>query len=144
MTPTVQLAPVARLPGQVFSVRLNGGAAERPSEPAAGPLPLVTVTVCAALDWPRTTFPKLKLDGLTLSTGGCNPVPESATVCGCARVISLTVRVPVCAPVAMGAKTTVIVQLAPGPSVAVHLSLSVNSPFTGCGITIEVRSEERR
>jgi hypothetical protein len=46
------------------------------------------------------------------------PVPLKATVCGLPEALSVTVRVPVRAPVVVGVKVTFMVQFAPAAKVA--------------------------
>src|SRR5258708_582787 len=85
------------------------------------------VTYCWAVGLPGPTFtlPNDSELGLTVARGW-TPVPDRATVCGELGASSGIERVPLAAPVAVGAKSTWMVQLAPGatavfeqPSVAI-------------------------
>jgi hypothetical protein len=51
-------------------------------------------------------------------TAGATPVPVRLTVCGLPLALSVMVRVPLRTPVAVGVKVTLIVQLAPAPTLA--------------------------
>jgi hypothetical protein len=53
-----------------------------------------------------------------------NPVPWSGTDAPVGSVVVVTARKPVCAPAAVGANTTPVVQLNPGPSVAAQVLLA--------------------
>src|SRR5580692_9478193 len=58
------------------------------------------------------------------------PVPDSATVSGLPGALLLTDRVPVAAPLAVGAKSTLTVQEAPAASDVPQLFDSPNGPVT--------------
>jgi hypothetical protein len=79
ITPTVQLAPPARLLGQLFCVKLNGAATVSVSELAAVLPELETVTICVALDWPVNTSAKVNCDGFTFSPAAAVPAPFNGT-----------------------------------------------------------------
>jgi len=66
---------------------------------------------------PTWTVPKLKLEGFVPDWPGARPVPESGTARVVLLALELIVRVPVAAPTAEGAKTTLKVALLPAPSV---------------------------
>ena len=68
---------------------------------------LVVFTICPAND---------KLLGLIVATGkvGATPVPLRATACGDPLALSVKLRVPLLAPVAVGVKVTFTVQLDDG------------------------------
>ena len=50
---------------------------------------------------------------VAMAKGAGTPVPAKATTCGALEALSLTVRVPVRVPVAVGVNLTPAVQLAP-------------------------------
>src|SRR6266849_10650600 len=86
---------------------------------------MVTYCWAVALPGPTFTLPNESELGLTVARG-CTPVPERATVWGEPGASSGIESVPLAAPVAVGAKSTWMVQLAPGaitvfeqPSVAI-------------------------
>ena len=68
---------------------------------------LVVFTICPANDKPL---------GLIVATGnvGATPVPLRETVCGEPLALSVKLRVPLLAPVAVGVKVTFTVQLDDG------------------------------
>jgi hypothetical protein len=70
----------------------------------------VTVIVCGWLAVPLLCVPKLRLVGEKFITV---PVPVRATVCGLLVALSVTVNVPVNAPLLVGANETSMVQVAP-------------------------------
>jgi hypothetical protein len=51
-------------------------------------------------------------------TAGATPVPVRLTDCGLPLALSVMVRVPLRTPVVVGVKVTLIVQLAPAPTLA--------------------------
>ena len=58
-----------------------------------------------------------------------SPEPESPTVCGLPEALSVTERVPVLVPPAVGLKVTVIVQFAPAARAPPQLFVSEKSPL---------------
>jgi hypothetical protein len=77
------------------------------------------VTVLIALVWPTTTLPKFT--AVAESVTGAIPVPESVTVCGLFKALSVTVSVPAgAAPRVEGVKVRTTVQLAPAFKVGVR------------------------
>jgi CRISPR/Cas system-associated exonuclease Cas4 (RecB family) len=78
---------------------------------AAAPV-FVSVAACGELLVPTNWFPNDNElgDRVTVDT---IPVPVKATVCGLPLALSFTVSVPVLAPVAVGVKVTLMVQVAP-------------------------------
>jgi hypothetical protein len=58
------------------------------------------------------------------------PVPVSETVWGLVLALSVIVRVPVRAPVVVGVKVTLTVQVAPGASVVPQVFVWAKSPDT--------------
>ena len=57
------------------------------------------------------------------------PVPLSVTVCGLPAALSVTVKLPFRPPGALGAKVTVIEQLASAAMLLAHLFVSAKSPL---------------
>jgi len=53
------------------------------------------------------------------------PVPVRPTLCGLPTALSVTANDPVALPAAVGLKMTLIVQLAPAPTVVPHVLVSV-------------------
>jgi len=70
---------------------------------------LVSVTVLAGLVTPVATSAKLRLAGANLAVV---PTPVSGTSCGLPLALSVTLRLALRAPVAVGLNVTVKVQLA--------------------------------
>ena len=81
---------------------------------------MLIVSVCGALATPGCWLVKVRLAGLTLKAGAVSPVPPKVTVC--VRRASTTVSVPVTAPPCVGAKTTLIVQIADNVKIEVEKS----------------------
>jgi hypothetical protein len=113
-TPILQEAPAARFDPQVIP--------SKPKSPVFAPvsnqligmevLPVFcNATLLVALVVPTVWFPKFSPVGVSFRNV---PFPVSATVCGLPGALSVTTIVPLRAPEAVGEKTTVIVQLAPG------------------------------
>lgn len=109
----MQTAPTARLVPQGGSPRLVAKSAAfvpvmvHAVNVMGAPLTLVRVTV----DWTRT--PSFEVPKLT--DAGVNstpvPVPESATACGLEASLSVTFKLPVTVPAAVGVKVTKIEQV---------------------------------
>jgi hypothetical protein len=57
------------------------------------------------------------------------PVPESAAVCGLPAALSVTLRVPVREPAAVGLKPTLMLQLAPAATLVPQLFVAAKSPL---------------
>jgi hypothetical protein len=114
VTPTVQPAPAAMLVPQVLPVIANAPLVPILEKPRAALWRLVSVTVMTALVLPSTTVPKFRVLAERV-TGELvlPPVPLRLTVCEPLRALSLNVRLPVAAPVAVGVKVTPTAQLAP-------------------------------
>ena len=128
VTLTVQLAPCATLPLQVL-VSANWALAAMELSVRVPVPPLVNVTVWAALVVPIFCAAKVRLAGPKF-TAGATPVPVSAKACGLAGTLSLTVRLPVRVPTAVGANITVAEQgLPPEGIVAVQVFVSEKSPL---------------
>jgi hypothetical protein len=66
---------------------------------------------------PTFTLPKLRLVGFALKAPGATPVPDSGMVSVGLVAVEVTVRLPLIAPPAVGAKLTVKVALCPPLSV---------------------------
>jgi len=75
----VQLAPGAMLAVQVFAAIVKGPVTARETEGIATVDELVSVTVCAALDWLTASTPKAKVEGLTVRLAMMELVPLSGT-----------------------------------------------------------------
>ena len=84
---------------------------------AAAPV-FCSLAVCAELVVFTGTLLNVRLDGVNVTTGvvPAVPVPESETVCGLPAALSEMLRLAPCAPVAVGANFTEIVQLNCGTS----------------------------
>jgi len=105
--PTEQLAPEARLWGQVFCTMLNWELTVRRSEAAATLAVLLTVTVCDALDWPGATAGKVNWAGFTCRPDATCPVPFSGTgTTATPRVEDETTSVAALPPPTAGVKMT--------------------------------------
>ena len=117
VTPTVQLAPAARLVEHVLlGATANASVAPILEKLSATLSRFVTVTVFVELVVPTVIVPKF--NELDENVTGALPVPESVTVCGLFGVSSVKVRAPVIEPTAAGAKVTPTEQLAAGARVA--------------------------
>jgi hypothetical protein len=138
VTEIVQLAPadsVALPVGHVFVWAKSPGSASASEmsliDRSAFPV-LVNVTDCGALAVPNGSAANAKLVGLRPTVGaGATPLPLRLTVWGVPTALSLTVRLAVRDPEAVGPNVTTIVQLPPAASVALplgHVSLSEKSP----------------
>lgn len=114
ITCTVQLLPLFNAAPQVVvpieKLPAAGPAIWKPTLARGAPPVLLTVSVCGWVATPSCCAVKLKLEGLTPNAGGCRPVPERATVC--VRSASETFKAPVWLPVWLGAKITLMAQLA--------------------------------
>src|SRR5215467_14133725 len=82
---------------------------------------LLSVTLCGALVEPNTWFPKLNAPGAATAIG-VPPWPLRVTVWGLPLALSVMVRVPLI----VGAKLTLIVQLAPPANKDPQLAVSEN------------------
>ncbi len=71
------------------------------------------VTVCAALAVPINWLPNDKAAGLNKATPALTPVPLSGTLCGDPAAESVTSRLAVRVPAAVGVNVTEAVQCAP-------------------------------
>jgi hypothetical protein len=121
-TPTVQLAPAANGPTQVYCVQLKPWLAPIVRAGTAYVLVFVMVTVCAALVPPAATAPKLNVAGLTLSPDAVCAVPPKPTLIAATPGEDEEIfKVAALPPVVCGSKTTSSTQLAPAASVAPHV-----------------------
>ena len=102
----MQFAPAARLAPQVLPIAYEDASAPVSTmlviDNAAAPV-LVTITVCDPLDDPTFTDPNDRLVAERV-TGGVNPVPLKAMLCGEVPALSAIVIAAVNAPVVVGAK----------------------------------------
>jgi hypothetical protein len=90
---------------------------------------LLTVTVCEGAAVPTTSFGKLNAPGEAPSTGpGAVPVPERVVVL--VTPPAVTVRVPLCAPAAVGVKVTLAVHEPPAAIEEPQLFVSAKGPVT--------------
>jgi len=94
---------------------------------ARGALPaLLMVTVLGELVVPIFCLPKLSE---LVDSDTAVPVPVRLTVCGLPAALSLTARVALLVPAAVGVNLTLMVQLEPAASVAPHVVVRVKSPL---------------
>lgn len=100
----------------------------------------VNVTVCAALVVPVTWLGNVKLDADRETAAGVMPVPLSVMDCGLPlKELSVMVRPPLRAPVAVGVKVTLMTQLALGANVLPQLLFSAKSPLAMMEFSISVK-----
>jgi hypothetical protein len=103
----------------------------------SGPSPVLRrVATFAGLVVPTATDPNPRLAGVSAATGAV-PVPDKATVNGPPALVS-TVRAPFREPVAIGANTTPMLQLAPAPTGPVQPFVTWKSPVTLAPVTVSV------
>jgi len=88
---------------------------------------LLSFTVFCALVVPTFCVPNESDAGEKLAAGAV-PVPVRLTACGLPLALSAIVRVPLRAPLALGANVTLIAQLAPAPSDVPQLLVCAKSP----------------
>lgn len=114
VTSAVQLLPLFNELPQVFEVSEKfaalGPVIWKPGFAIGAPPELLIVRVRGALVWPTSCEPNARCAGATEITGGCRPVPESATVWVC--IASETVRTPGWLPGDAGVNITLMSQLA--------------------------------
>lgn len=123
--PGVATAPTARmLPAPHVEPAAAGNSValvpvtDEEAMPMIGTLPVFcTVKICVVAGVPRTTLPKLPGAGVSVAERtAVTPVPVNdtvPTVTGLPKMTPVTVNVPDWVPVAVGAKTTPIVQVPP-------------------------------
>jgi hypothetical protein len=127
VTVIVQCAPAATLVPQMF-VWLKSCALK----PVTVMLLIVNAVVptfakvmtCAPLGAPTSWLPKVRLEGVNWTRV---PVPVRDTVCGAPGALSLTERLAVRDPFAVGANVTLIVQLAPAATLDPHVFVWLKS-----------------
>jgi len=102
---------------------------------------LVTVTGAAVLLVPTRTPVKLRPTGDSVATGA-TPVPLIGTVCGLPGALSVNLTVDDRLPVLVGAKTTLIVQLAFAASEKGQLLVCEKSPVLLLEILMFVRDKD--
>ena len=90
---------------------------------------LVIVTVWAGLTSPTATFPKERLEGVTVTAvEAVTPAPETLIVCGLPAALSVRVNVPVSGLVEEGVKVILMVHVPPlAGTVPMQLSVSAKS-----------------
>ena len=98
---------------------------------------LVSVTVLAALEDPVSCEPNVRLAGDS-DTAGAVPVPASDTLSGLSAALSLTWILAARAPVAVGANTAEMLQLAPAARLVGHVLVCPKSPAFAPPTTILV------
>src|ERR1022692_1709520 len=98
---------------------------------------LVSVTFLAALAVKIVWSGKVKLVGENV-TAGDTPTPESGSVWGLPGALSVTEMEPVRVPVVLGVKVTLIVQLAPGFTVAPQVFVWPNGPVAAMLPTVRI------
>ena len=127
-TLTVQLAPAANELPQVWVC------AKSPALVPVIAIPLivkvvvptlVSVTVFAGLDVPRTTAPRFRLVSESLAVV---PTPVRPTFCGLPAALSVTLRVAVRVPLAVGLIVTLMLQLAPAANELPQVWVCTNPP----------------
>lgn len=132
VTPTLQLAPAARLVPQVLPAIAKGPVIPT-LEIVSGVLwRLVSVTLTGALVLPTATVPKFNaLADKVTDEFELLPVPLRVTVCGLFPALSVKVSVPVAAPVAVGVNVTPTLQPAPAATLVPQVLLAIpNGPLT--------------
>jgi hypothetical protein len=131
VTEIVQLVPVAKLGPHVL-VSAKSPDAVMDVMVRAAVLELDSVTVCAALVVPSIWEAKVRLVGESITPGAVTiatvPVPFKAAVCGEPLALSVMVRVPVRAPVAVGVKVTEMEQVPPIARVEPQVWVCAKSP----------------
>jgi hypothetical protein len=96
---------------------------------------LVSVTVFAGLDVPRTTAPKLRLVSESIAVV---PSPVRPTFCGLPAALSVMLRVAVRVPLAVGLNLTLMLQLAPAANELPQVWVCAKSPALGPTIAMAV------
>jgi hypothetical protein len=126
VTPTMQLAPAARLAAQVLLAIAKAPLIPMLEKVRDTLWRLVRVTVMAALVLPTATAPKFKVLAERV-TGELVllPVPVRFTLWGLFGALSVNVSVPVAAPVAVGVKVTPTAQLAPAAMLVPQVLLAI-------------------
>jgi len=89
---------------------------------------LESVTVWGAVVKPMFSWPKLRPCGERLTAGADTPVPVKLSVCGLPVALSVMVSEALREPVADGVNVTLIVQLAPAPTLVWQLFVWAKSP----------------
>ena len=127
VTEIVQLAPALTVVPQVLVWEKSPLAVMPEMVSEALPV-LVRMTVCAVLVLPDIWAVKVREAGDKPTTGSV-PVPVSGQVWGLFAALSEIVRVPERVPIAVGVKDTLIVQLAPGATLAPQVFDCEKSPL---------------
>jgi hypothetical protein len=134
---TVQLAPDAKVAGGTGQVLVWAKVPVTAiPDTVNGPVPVLeSVTVWAALVNPTFRLVKVKLVGATLAAGTV-PVPLMLIVCGLPAASSVIDTAALRAPVAVGAKVTLMVQFPPAATVAPQVPVWAKSPVLAPVIAI--------
>lgn len=90
---------------------------------------LVIVMVWGGLVEPTSRLPKIKLVADREIAGALMPMPARDTTCGLSAALSVKVMLPFRAPVAVGVKTIVMVQLAEPARALPQLLVWAKSPL---------------
>jgi hypothetical protein len=137
VTEMIQLAPTASAVPQVLVcakslafVPVTAMGLVNATEPFA-----VTVTVMAALVVLRYRLGRVRLEGVNVRVAAV-PVPERLTDWGLPLAVSVIVRVPESAPIAVGVKVTSMVQVALAATVLPQLLVSAKSPLVAIDKTV--------
>lgn len=94
-------------------------------------LPLASVNVLLALVLPSASLPKFAVAGVSVTVPpAAAPVPDKLAVCGLFDALSVTVRVPVAAPVAVGLNVTLMLQELFAASEVPQVLVSAKTPLT--------------
>jgi hypothetical protein len=127
VTVIVQLAPAAKLLGQLFVWRKSTELVSM-SEMLTKELPVLeSVTVCGVLVKPTPSGPNVRLLGETVTTGW-TPVPVRLTVCGLPLALSVMASDALREPAAVGVNVTLMPQAAPIATLLAQLFVSAKSP----------------
>jgi hypothetical protein len=136
----VKVALIVQLPSALKSTPEQLSVSKKTKEPAVTAtleilsvaLPvLAKVTDCGALEVPTLMVPKVRLFAES-KTLGLEPVPVKPTVCWLPDTppeLSMMVSVPVRVPLALGEKTTLMVQLPPTLTLLAQMVGSKKSPL---------------
>src|SRR5437764_1435404 len=128
VTLKVQLAPAARDAPQLLVWAKSPVITKALIESVVFPV-LLKVTAWAALEVPTSCEAKVSDEGENAATAP-NPVPVKLTGAGAVLLLLVSDKEPVRLPTEIGAKTTLMVQLAPAPSDVPQLLVWLKSPAT--------------
>jgi hypothetical protein len=122
VTLRVQVEPAAT---EVHPVAANSGLLLETVTGSAAVVLFLSVKVLAALVVPWATEPKLREVGVMVI--GATPVPVRAMVKGLPAPLYITVMLPVCAPIAVGVKVTLILHVPLAATEAPQVLVATNS-----------------